>query len=107
MPPGLTENVGLGQMQLKAIKVCCGRGPKRRADQFGAVLPRGMRGRNQGLEGKGDIELRQVEIKAPAEAIRLHRERQLRRAVEGEAHIHQLIGKARILPRQQAIGVRR
>ena len=94
-------------MQLKAIQLCGGRAPEGRADQFGAVLPRGMRGRDQRLEGKGDIELWQVEIKAPAEAIKLHRERQLRRAVEGEAHIHQLIAKARIPPRQQPIGVRR
>ena len=94
-------------MQMEAIQVCGGRAPEGRANHFGAVLPRGKWGRDQGLEGKGDIELRQVEIKAPAEAIKLHRERQLRRAVEGEAHIHQLIAKAQILPRQQPFGVRR
>ena len=94
-------------MQLKAIRVSSGGAPKGRADQFGAVLPRGKLRRNQGLEGKGDIELWQLEIKAPAEAIKLHRERQLRRTVEGEAHIHQLIAEARILPRQHPIGVRR
>ena len=58
LPPGSTKNGGLGQMQLKAIQLCGGRAPEGRADQFGAVLPRGKLGRDQGLEGKGDIELR-------------------------------------------------